>query len=79
MGKPRLQPYTEIGLRRIKCFRCGAPSKFQWQVCADGNQYRGVCAGCDIGLNRAALEYMRDPDVEAKMMAYECRLNANPE
>lgn len=73
--KPRLKPYTAAGLRKVPCFRCGAPAQFQWQICSDGNQYRGICATCDIGLNRAALEYMRDPDVEVKMAAYEARLN----
>ena len=28
----RRPPYTEIGIKRIPCARCGKPSVHQWQV-----------------------------------------------
>ena len=48
----RLQPYTEIGIKRLLCFRCKKKAHTQWQICADGNQYRPICVMCDIDLNR---------------------------
>lgn len=69
----RARPYTAIGIRRVPCARCGKPSTQQWNVCALGKQYFGVCDACDVGLNRAALEYMRWPDREAIMESYSPR------
>lgn len=54
----RKQPYTAIGVRRLKCVRCGAPAVHQWQICSDGNLYRPICMDCDIGLNELAMRYM---------------------
>ena len=54
----RNKPYTEIGIRRLKCFRCNKQAKQQWQICADGNQFRPICNDCDIALNRLVLEFM---------------------
>lgn len=70
MNRPRTKPYTARGISRVPCCRCGAPSVHQWQVCADGSQYRGGCNDCDIALNRLALTFMRIPDAKAKMRAY---------
>lgn len=67
----RRKPYTERGVRRLKCFRCGNKAQRQWQICADGSQYRPVCLVCDIDLNRTVLKFMRDPEADAKMAAYE--------
>jgi hypothetical protein len=72
----RRKPYTEIGIRRVPCARCGKPSRFQWNICSDGNRWRGVCTCCDVALNRLALRFIRDPDIEAKMAAYELRAAA---
>ena len=47
----RKKPYTEIGIRRIPCKRCGNPSNYQWQICANKNYYLGVCNNCDTELN----------------------------
>ena len=67
----RRKPYTEVGIRRVSCFRCGAkPSVHQWQVCADGNVYRTVCLPCDVALNRLVLEFMGDADADEKLRAY---------
>lgn len=54
----RKKPYTETGIRRLKCFRCGARAQFQWSICADLNQYRPICLECDIALNELVLEFM---------------------
>ena len=54
----RREPYTERGIRRLKCVRCGAQAEFQWQICADGNLWRPICRYCDRRLNRKVLEWM---------------------
>lgn len=66
----RRKPYTAIGIRRVPCARCGEPSSQQWQVCANGNRWLGICWPCDVALNRLALEFMRVPNAEALMAAY---------
>lgn len=66
----RKRPYTEIGIRRIPCSRCGKPSAFQWQVCANGRSYVGVCAECDIALNALVLEFMKIPGRRELMRNY---------
>ena len=70
----RRKPYTNIGIRRVPCARCGRPSRFQWQICADGNRWRGLCGQCDFDLNRLVLKFIGDPDIAAKMEAYKARL-----
>ena len=57
----RRRPYTDTGIGRVPCERCGAPSITQWQICATGNQWAGVCLECDIDLNRLVVEFMRLP------------------
>ncbi len=57
----RKKPYTEIGIARCECIRCGAQAEYQWQICADGNNYRPLCSQCDIGLNKTVLKFMRHP------------------
>lgn len=66
----RRTPYTERGIRRVPCVRCGAPSVHQWQVCADGNVFRAVCQACDVALNRLVLRWMRDPQWAQKLRRY---------
>ena len=70
----RKKPYTYIGIRRLKCFRCGKQASQQWQVCADGNVYRPICIDCDIALNELVLRFMGACDVEGKMETYEAKL-----
>jgi len=72
--RPRYIPYTLKGIKRVPCARCGKPSTQQWRVCADFNQYRGVCTDCDIEINAMVLNFMRVPDVEKKLVAYRQRL-----
>jgi hypothetical protein len=66
----RRKPYSERGISRVKCFRCGNPSKYQWQICSDGNQYRGLCRSCDIELNKVVLCFMKFPDWREKLERY---------
>ena len=66
----RSKPYTEIGIRRMKCVRCGKPARFQWQICADDRIYRPICAMCDVKLNRMVMEWAGFSDVGAKMARY---------
>ena len=54
----RKTPYTEIGIRRLKCFRCENKAQFQWQICSDGNQFRPICLPCDVELNEMVLNFM---------------------
>lgn len=70
----RCKPYTQAGIRRLPCFRCGRPAEHQWQVCADKNVYRPICTRCDIALNALVLRFMRDPDRAQKLAEYRKRL-----
>ena len=71
MTHGRHKPYTERGLRRLRCSRCGAKKpQFQWQICSDGNLWRPICGECDIELNELVLKFMNDPDRKRKMKEY---------
>ena len=50
-----------------KCFKCGAPGKFQWRICSDG-PWRWVCRECDIALNYIAARWAYGPDKAIKMV-----------
>jgi hypothetical protein len=66
----RKQPYTEAGIKRVKCFRCGSKAHFQWNICSDGNVFRPICIKCDVELNRLVLRFMRFPDWKQKADDY---------
>lgn len=66
----RKRPYTNMGVRRLPCFRCGEPACAQWSICADGNVHRPICNECDIELNRIVLRWAGDPDAEEKVALY---------
>lgn len=66
----RRKPYTQIGIRRVPCFRCGRPAEHQWQICADGNLWRPLCTHCDVAINDCVLRFMRDPNRKTKMRRY---------
>lgn len=66
----RRKPYTEIGIRRCRCVRCGRQASAQWKVCADG-VYRPVCGLCDVVLNKIMMEQLLVPDLERKLAEYE--------
>ena len=55
----RREPYTQIGIRRLKCQRCGKQAESQWQCCANGNRWLPVCERCDIDLNGAVLRFFK--------------------
>jgi NAD-dependent SIR2 family protein deacetylase len=76
MRHGRQKHYTEIGIRRLPCTRCGAlPSVHQWSVCADKNLQRPVCEKCDAEMNAMVLFWMNDPDAPAKLQEYYARQN----
>lgn len=66
----RKTPYTEIGIRRLKCFRCDNKAEYQWQICSDNRAYRPICKECDIKLNKVVLRFMKFPDWEEKLNKY---------
>jgi hypothetical protein len=73
----RFRPYTDRGVRRLLCARCGTrPAVQQWQCCADLNTWRPICVECDIALNAAVLRFMNDPNWARKMKAYTQRLTS---
>jgi hypothetical protein len=67
----RRKLYTAIGIKRLKCARCGQKAIHQWSVCANDSRQLPICLDCDIALNRLALEFMRIPNVDELMAAYE--------
>ena len=69
----RRKPYTEGGIRRLPCVRCGEKAAMQWQTCADDGLYRPLCRGCDILLNQKALEFLGFPDVAVQIAKYAAR------
>jgi hypothetical protein len=72
----RRMPYTRGGIGRVPCSRCGKPSVHQWQACANGRYFVGICLDCDIAVNRLVLKYLRIPNVRALLRAYERRARA---
>lgn len=69
----RTKPYTEIGIARLKCFRCGAKAEHQWQICANANRYLPICLECDIELNHLVIDFMNFPNRRELMTAYRSR------
>jgi hypothetical protein len=72
----RREPYTDAGIRRVPCVRCGDPGATQWQVCADQSRYRAMCLACDIALNEVVLKWANDPQWELKMNWYRAKADA---
>jgi hypothetical protein len=69
----RKEPYTEIGIKRMACFRCGSkPSYATWSICADGNRARPVCWECDCALNEMVLRWagFGEPEILNLMANY---------
>lgn len=66
----RRNPYTETGIKRLACARCGGPARFQWTICADGNNFRPMCAPCDVALNRMVLKWIGHPETKRLMTRY---------
>ena len=78
-GDSKPEPFFQEEIGDEKCVRCGAPATFQWQICSDGNNYRPICTPCDIGLNKAALEYVKHPRAAELIEAYEQRVAVQAE
>jgi hypothetical protein len=72
---PRKIPYTERGIKKQKCHRCGKPASQQWQLCSDGNIWRPICQVCDVLINELVLRYMGDKDWHNKIIAYEAKFD----
>ena len=70
MNYSRKKPYTEIGIKRLKCFRCGKQAVHQWQICSDDNIYRPICQDCDIALNELVLKWFGFKDWKEKVSRY---------
>lgn len=68
--KKRMKPYTAIGIRRKKCFRCGKPATEQWSICAIGGRFVPICKTCDIILNATVLDVVHWPDATNVMLRY---------
>lgn len=66
----RRKPYTTRGITRIPCVRCGEPSEYQWQCCANGNRWLGLCEACDIALNNLVLKFFKFPNRRELMRRY---------
>lgn len=66
----RGRPYTESQLYKLPCHCCGAPARFQWNACADGNIWRPLCPGCDVRINIAVLRVLDPVRWKSKVRAY---------
>jgi hypothetical protein len=71
----RKQPYTQIGIRRLRCSvaGCEARAEHQWNCCANGNLWMPLCLDHDIELNRITLEWMGHPEADRLISEYEVR------
>jgi hypothetical protein len=76
MSRERHTPYTQRGIRRVRCsFKgCRRRGYASWQVCADARVFRALCWVHDIALNRLVLEWVGDKDIERKMARYAARV-----
>ena len=75
----RTKPYTDRGLRRVRCSHCGKlPSWEQWTLdaCADSNkgEQHGLCMDCDIKLNELLLNFFNIKDANKKIVAYRVKM-----
>ena len=73
----RAEPYTNYAIKRLKCVRCGAQGVHQWNICADGNNYRVLCLECDIALNLLVLEWANHPNAKGLAEAYRIKSTEN--
>ena len=66
----RVKPYTAMGIKRLKCLRCGSQAEHQWAICANKNRNVPICLRCDFELNEFVLKFMNcDHDNIKKLMA----------
>ncbi len=66
----RRTAYTERGIGRVPCQRCGRPSVHQWQACALDRRYVAVCSQCDAAINALVLDFFRVRDRGKIMRQY---------
>lgn len=66
----RTKPYTEIGVKRVPCLRCGEKASAQWNICALGKSYHAICAKCDLKLNALVLRFARVPNAKQLLAKY---------
>jgi hypothetical protein len=66
----RKKPYTDRGIERVPCVRCGRPSFHQWQICSDGRLFRPLCSKCDVALNTMVLRWVGFKDWRKRIRAY---------
>lgn len=67
---PRREPYTEAGIKRLQCVRCGCRAAHQWNICAEGNNYRPICLACDVELNEMVLSWTGHPKARELSESY---------
>jgi len=72
----RKRPYSEAEITRLPCIICGAPAFTTWQICADGNLHRPICAEHDVELNAMVLRWAQDPAAETKIAQYRADMEA---
>lgn len=70
----RTKPYTPKGIQRLKCIRCPNKAQFQWNICADGNVYRPLCAECDVELNEMVMRWAFGDTRESDIQGYRDRV-----
>lgn len=66
----RRKPYTALGIKRIKCIRCGGMGHAQWNICADNGFFRVLCKSCDTELNQLVLEWAKNPRANELVKEY---------
>jgi len=66
----RKTPYTENGIKRLCCARCGEPADCQWQICSDDRLFRPLCKTCDVLLNALVLAWVGHPEAENLIARY---------
>ena len=67
----RKTPHFEEEIAFLPCSRCGKwPSRFDWNICSDGNIQRPICLACDLALQELVLRFMGFPNWKRKLAAY---------
>lgn len=72
MRSTRRRPYTERGISRVPCVKCGAPSKYQWRICST-DAWTAVCRRHDIEVNRKIARWAFGSDAEPLLKRYEAK------
>jgi len=71
----RKTPYTETGIKRVPCARCGEKSHAQWNICALGGSFCGICKSCDVALNALVLNFIKHPQKQSILKQYKEKNN----